>query len=78
MTQVANDNRNDADARSVMSNKEAARFLRVSHRTLEDWRLTGRGPRFVKLGRLVRYLRTDLLDFLDQNSFTNTSAALAA
>lgn len=77
MTQVANNNRNNADARSVMSTKEAALFLGISYRTLEDWRLTGRGPQFVKLGRLVRYLRTALLDFMDQNSFTNTGAALA-
>lgn len=78
MTEGVNDNRVSADARIVLTNKEAARKLGVSHRTLEDWRLTNRGPRFVKLGRLVRYRMSDLHDFMDQNSFMNTAQAAAA
>ena len=27
----------------------------ISRRTLQRWRLQGRGPRFYKLGRIVRY-----------------------
>lgn len=78
MSYVANDNRVHADACVVLSNKEAARFLGISHRTLEDWRLTNRGPRFIKLGRLVRYRLSDLLDFMEQNCFINTAQAAAA
>ena len=78
MTHVANDNRHGAAAPTVMTNKEAAIFLRVSHRTLEDWRLTGRGPKFLKLGRVVRYYLPDLLDFIDQSGFDNTGEAQAA
>lgn len=32
----------------IYTTKEAARALRVSHRTLEDWRLKGGGPPFNK------------------------------
>ncbi|MDQ8027175.1 MAG: helix-turn-helix domain-containing protein [Brevundimonas sp.] len=78
MTEGVNDNRVSADARIVLTNKEAARKLGVSHRTLEDWRLTNRGPRFVKLGRLVRYRLSDLHDFMDRNSFMSTAQAVAA
>ena len=78
MIEGTNDNRARVDARIVLTNKEAARKLGISHRTLEDWRLTNRGPRFVKLGRLVRYRLPDLLDFMDQNSFMNTAQAAAA
>ena len=78
MTEGANDNRVSADARIVLTNKEAARKLGVSHRTLEDWRLTNRGPRFIKLGRLVRYRLSDLHDFMDRNSFMNTAQAAVA
>lgn len=66
MIEGTNDNRASVDARIVLTNKEAARKLGISHRTLEDWRLTNRGPRFVKLGRLVRYRLPDLLDFMDR------------
>lgn len=62
----------------VMTTKEAARFLRLSHRTLEDWRLSGQGPRFRKWGRLVRYHVADLQAFVEGPSFENTGAALAA
>lgn len=78
MTYVTSNSRDSADARIVLTNKEAARKLGISHRTLEDWRLTNRGPRFVKLGRLVRYRLDDLLDFMDRNSFMNTAQAAAA
>lgn len=54
----------------------AARFLfgpSGSPRTLETWRLLGRGPRFRKVGRRVIYLRNDLLDFLDSCARSSTS-----
>ncbi|MFN9251402.1 MAG: helix-turn-helix transcriptional regulator [Brevundimonas sp.] len=77
MTHIANDNRAIASARPVMSTKDAARFLGVSHRTLEDWRLTNSGPRFVKLGRLVLYRLSDLQDYMDRNCFSHTGAVAA-
>lgn len=52
--------------------KAAARFLGVSHRTLEDWRLRGGGPRFIKLGRRVVYTMSDLLEFVDGCRRSNT------
>ena len=62
----------------VMTPKEAARFLRLSHRTLEDWRGNGKGPPFRMLGRLVRYRTCDLEAFVDGPSFANTGEARAA
>ena len=59
----------------VLSTKEAARLLKVSHRTLEDWRLTGRGPAFLKWGRAVRYRVADLEDFAGP-TYRNTAEAL--
>ena len=38
--------------------------LGVSRSTLQSWRYAGRGPRFIKLGRLVRYRNTDVDAFL--------------
>ncbi len=39
----------------------AAQFLGVSVRTLQDWRFTGTGPRFIRYSaRAVRYRVRDL------------------
>jgi hypothetical protein len=45
---------------AFLNTKLAARFLGLSNRTLEDWRLTGRGPRFRRFGRRVVYSYGDL------------------
>lgn len=62
----------------VLTTKEAARVLKLSHRTLEDWRLSGQGPKFRKWGRMVRYHVADIQAFIDTQSFSNTAQALAA
>ncbi len=57
----------------LLTTAQAAHFLSVSPRTLEDWRLRGLGPPFRKLsGRLVRYAREDLELFLTGARRTNT------
>ena len=45
----------------LLSTRQAADLLGISKRTLEAMRLSGRGPRYTKVGRLVRYT-DDLLD----------------
>jgi len=42
--------------------------LGVSRSTLQSWRYTGRGPRFIKLGRMVRYRTADIDAFLRANT----------
>lgn len=45
----------------LLSEKEAARILGFSHRTLQAWRVQGGGPQFVRVSsRCVRYRREDL------------------
>ena len=58
---------------------EAARYLNVSSRTLQKWRQIGGGPKFIKLGggRLVRYRRSALDEFLASGERNNTSVAKA-
>lgn len=62
----------------VLNQKEAANLLGVSTRTLERHRVSGTGPRFTKLGRLVRYRQQDLVEFVDRNLRTSTSQSSAA
>lgn len=61
----------------LLTNAEAAERLGVSPRTLEDWRLRGRGPVYRKLGRrLVRYSGSDLDCYIAACGRTNTGGGL--
>ena len=42
--------------------------LGVSRSTLQSWRYSGRGPRFIKLRRMVRYRVTDVNAYLNANT----------
>jgi excisionase family DNA binding protein len=52
-------------SRELLSEKEAAQLLTCSPGTLSVWRSTGRyNLPFLKVGRMVRYRRADLLAWL--------------
>ncbi len=42
--------------------------LGVSRSTLQSWRYNGRGPRFIKLGRMIRYRNSDVDAYLSANT----------
>jgi hypothetical protein len=48
-----------------LTEKQAARLLSISHRTLQAWRRTSVGPSFLKFGRAVRYRQHDLVAWAD-------------
>jgi predicted DNA-binding transcriptional regulator AlpA len=50
-----------------MSNREAAEFLGLSPHTLHGWRSRKRGPAYVKCGGHVRYLRGDLVKWMESH-----------
>lgn len=52
---------------------QAAKYLDLKPTTLEAWRCRGGGPRFVKMGRLVKYRRSDLDAFIESRLRSNTS-----
>ena len=56
------------DSPIALTEAEVARRLSLSTATLRAWRLRGQGPRFVRLGRAVRYVASDVQDFLDANT----------
>jgi predicted DNA-binding transcriptional regulator AlpA len=53
--------------------KEAANLLNVSLSWLAKSRLSGDGPRFVKVGRAVRYLESALRDYIKGRTRGSTS-----
>jgi predicted DNA-binding transcriptional regulator AlpA len=48
--------------------------LGLAASTLEKARLSGNSPRFLKLGRVVRYRVQDLDEWLEKHVVTSTSA----
>jgi integrase len=52
------------DLEAVLTAQEAARFLKLSPRTLEKWRSEGAGPPVLRMGRRVAYARRDLVRWL--------------
>jgi len=54
--------------------KQTAKYLGVSVRTLRNWRWSGRGPEYVALsGRLIRYELTRIQDWVKSKRRKSTS-----
>jgi excisionase family DNA binding protein len=62
-----------SDPQRVFTTEQAATYCGLSRRTFEGHRLTGRGPRFLKLGRSVRYALEDLEAWLAASRRRSTS-----
>lgn len=59
----------------LLTPPEAADFLKVSVKTLNNWRWTGAGPAFKKIGRSVLYDFEDIKSFVSARSRRSTSDA---
>lgn len=57
----------EVPVRAVMTEKEAAEYMRFSPNTLRQWRVEGIGPRYVKSHGAIRYRRTDIDEWLARN-----------
>jgi excisionase family DNA binding protein len=55
-------------ANALLTGDDAAEILGCSPRTLASWRLSGDGPKFVAVGRLIRYRRSDLEEWLQSRT----------
>jgi excisionase family DNA binding protein len=51
-------------ASELLDEQRLAERLGVSRSTLQSWRYAGRGPRYVKIGRLIRYQVSDVEAYL--------------
>ncbi|MFB2714658.1 helix-turn-helix transcriptional regulator [Marinobacter shengliensis] len=60
----------------LLDTDQASKFIygpRGKKGTLEQQRYRGVGPKFIKVGKLVRYRKSDLIEYLDQQTRTATS-----
>jgi excisionase family DNA binding protein len=54
----------------LMTTEELAEFLQVPVATVYSWRQTGRGPRCARVGRHLRFRRTDVDAWLEAQAAT--------
>ena len=59
-------------ATRALTEREVSDLLGLSVATLRAWRHRGQGPRFLRLGRAVRYLPADLEDFVSASAVNAT------
>lgn len=48
----------------LLTSAELAEWLKLPLRTPQNWRRDRKGPEFLRLGKRVRYRRSDVLDWL--------------
>jgi len=58
----------------MLDTHDVATLIGASPRTIETWRVRGGGPRFVRVGRLARYRRSDVDAWIAERIRASTSA----
>lgn len=62
----------------LLNERDAAHILGFTIRALQNWRVRGGGPRFVKISaRAVRYRKLDLVAWVEAHVRSSTSEAAA-
>lgn len=66
---------NHIDLEALDIPSTVAKRLGVKEKTLEMWRHRGGGPRYCLIGRLVRYRRRDVDEWINNRCVSSTSEA---
>lgn len=63
----------------LLDTPQTAQYLKISESTLRHYRISGRGPAFLKLGpAFVRYKKSDLDEWANSRRYQSTSQVAAA
>ena len=57
----------------LLNEQEVSDLIKIKLKTLQAWRVRGGGPKFLKLGRCVRYRPGDLQEFIEKQTRNSTS-----
>jgi hypothetical protein len=57
----------------LLTQDDLAPRIKVQTKTLEAWRYRGGGPKFVRVGRLIRYRPSDVQEWLTSRTVHSTS-----
>ena len=72
--ELKKDIRIPSDPLALMTEEQAAAFLGVTRRCMQAWRLSGNGPKYVRLStRCIRYRRAELVSFSENLIQSSTS-----
>lgn len=64
----------EANQSLLLTETEASKLIEFSVRTLQKWRMQGRGPKFVKVSaRAIRYRREDVDAWIESRLRSSTS-----
>jgi predicted DNA-binding transcriptional regulator AlpA len=61
----------------LINAKQTAQHLCITEGTLAKWRLTGEGPKFLRVGRRIAYDPRDVQTWLDARRVSSTSQEAA-
>lgn len=64
---------NEDEALGLLTTQAAALWLGVSTSQLEKWRCLGGGPKFIQVGRLIRYSRAHMRNYIAERTKRSTS-----
>jgi len=65
------------DPDQLLNEKQAASILCYSQRALQNWRVRGGGPRYVKVSaRSIRYRRRDLTTWVEKRLRAHSSQSI--
>ena len=62
-----------AELRPLLSLDQTCNHLGVSRETMAHWRVSGSGPKFIKVNRRIAYDPKDIEDWLDARRVSSTS-----
>jgi excisionase family DNA binding protein len=62
-------------ARRWLNSQEAAEYLGLKNQTLANWRYLGKGPRYFRVGQLVKYDERDLEEWLEAGAVAGDRGA---
>jgi len=60
--------RNSKPELAALRDTEVSQLIGISRSGLRQWRRRRRGPRYFRIGRLIRYQLADVQRFLDANA----------
>ena len=67
------------DDDALLNEEQAAAFIGVTRRAMQGWRLSGRGPQYIKISsRCIRYRKRELVTWSENRLQTSTSEEVKA
>ena len=63
--------------KKLLTTPQVAELLGAAPATLEGWRVRGEGPPYRKIGRLVKYVESDIIAFIEGSKRQSTSQVAA-